>query len=221
MGSNDGDADERPIHAVTIANFELLRNEVTVGQYRACVNAGRCDAPETGNNFNWSANAGALENHPINGVSWDNAKQFTEWIGARLPTESEWEYAARSQGQNITYPWGDEAPNCDRLNFGDCGGNDGVETSRVCTHQAGHSTQGVCDLAGNVWEWLEDNWHNSYNGAPNDGSAWVDNAPGSVRVFRGGSWYLDARRVRAAYRAGRSAGYRVNGLGFRPARSNP
>jgi formylglycine-generating enzyme required for sulfatase activity len=221
MGSNDGDAHERPTHAVNIANFELLRNEVTVAQYRACVDAGACSPARTGLNFNWVANAPSLQNHPINGVSWNNAVQFCLWIGARLPSEAEWEYAARSQGQNQTYPWGDAAPDCERVNIDGCAGSDRRRTSRVCVHQAGHSAQGVCDLGGNVAEWVEDDYHNSYTGAPNDGFALIDNPRGSDRIYRGGAWSSDPWLVRAANRGGYIAGGREPFLGFRAARSTP
>jgi formylglycine-generating enzyme required for sulfatase activity len=219
MGGLADRDDTQPAHQVNVPDFELMRTEVTVGQYRACVNAGACDEPRTGNDYNWSANAAGLENHPINGVSWINAGQFASWVGARLPSESEWEFAARSQGQDITYPWGDAEPNCEQANFSGCAGDDGADTSRVCTHGAGNSAQGVCDLTGNVWEWVEDDYHAPYNGAPNDGSAWVDNPRGSYRVRRGGSWRLFADRVRAACRGLGDPSGASGSRGFRLARS--
>ena len=220
MGGLADRGDTRPAHNVNVPDFELMRTEVTVGQYRACVTAGACDETLTGNNFNWSANAAGLENHPINGVSWINAGQFASWVGARLPSESEWEFAARSQGQDITYPWGDAEPNCERANINGCDGDDGAGTSRVCSHGAGSSAQGVCDLAGNLFEWVEDDFHAPYNGAPDDGSAWVDNPRGSDRVYRGGSWDHVAFYVRAAFRRrGDPSGARAIGSGFRLARS--
>ena len=154
-------------------------------------------------------------------MSWINARQFSTWVGARLPSESEWEFAAKSRGQNITYPWGDAAPNCERANFSGCDGDDGAGTSRVCSHGAGSSAQGVCDLAGNVWEWVEDDYHASYNGAPNDGSAWVDNPRGSACVLRGGSWDYGAVGVHAAARNNVVPSLADVGHGFRLARSAP
>jgi formylglycine-generating enzyme required for sulfatase activity len=219
MGGLADRADSQPVHNVNVPDFELMRTEVTVGQYRACVNAGACDEPVTGDDFNWSANAAALENHPINGVSWINAGQFASWVGARLPSESEWEFAAKSRGQNITYPWGDAAPNCERANFSGCDGDDGAGTSRVCSHGAGSSAQGVCDLAGNLYEWLQDERHVDYNGAPGDGSAWgADANNGAIRVVRGGYWDFGATRMRAAYRAFSGPTNRGYGVGFRLAR---
>ena len=223
MGGLADRGDTRPAHNVNVPDFELMRTEVTVGQYRACVNAGACDEPPTGNSnkYNWSANAAGLENHPINGVSWINARQFASWVGARLPSESEWEFAARSQGQDITYPWGNEAPDCERVNFGGCDGDDGADTSRVCTHGAGSSAQGVCDLGGNVWEWVEDDNHGSYNGAPNNGAAWVDNPRGLFRVGRGGSWSHDQPDVGVTHRYRGDPSDALQSLGFRLARSAP
>ena len=222
MGGLADRDDTQPAHQVNVPDFELMRTEVTVGQYRACVNAGACDEPLTGNRYNWSANAAALENHPINGVSWINAGQFATWVGARLPSGSEWEFAARSQGQDITYPWGDAEPNCERANFRGCDGDDGAGTSRVCTHGAGSSAQGLCDLAGNVWEWVQDEHHADYNGAPVDGSAWgADANNGANRVIRGGYWVLSATSMRAAYRFFAGPTFRDYYIGFRLARSLP
>ena len=202
MGSDEGGVREQPIHAVNVPNFELMRAEVTVVQYRPCVIAGACDVPRIGlPGYTWSVDPAGYENHPINGVSWINAQQFASWVGARLPSESEWEFAARSRGQDIRYPWGDEPLDCERLNFFGCDGDDETFTSRICTHPAGHSDQGVCDLLGNVWEWVEDDEHASYNGAPNDGTAWVDTPRGARRINRGGSFFDTSSRTRSTDRS--------------------
>jgi cysteine-rich repeat protein len=196
-----------PAHQVNVPDFELMRTEVTVAQYRACVTAGACDAPDcTDANTldgvivcNYSQNR---NDHPVNYVSWINARQFSTWVGARLPSESEWEFAAKSRGQNITYPWGDAAPTCNHADFDDgqqfCGGRG---TSAVCTHALGNSDQGLCDLAGNLWEWLQDEWHADFNGAPADGSAWGADANNDAqRVLRGGIWNWSGLDLRAAWR---------------------
>jgi sulfatase modifying factor 1 len=202
-----------------------MRTEVTVVQYRACVTAGACDAPgctdaETSGGVivcNYSQNR---NDHPVNYVSWINARQFSTWVGARLPSESEWEFAAKSRGQNITYPWGDAAPTCNHADFDDgqqfCGGRG---TSAVCTHALGNSDQGLCDLAGNVYEWIQDEWHANYNGAPADGSAWgADANNGASRVLRGGRWNYDATNMRAAHRSNSGPTGRSIVVGFRLAR---
>ncbi len=221
----DGEYDGRPIHAVTLASFEMSKTEVTVGQYRACVSAGACTEPSdrwdnTLGIIRWDNTPGERENHPVVYVTWNQAKAFAEFAGARLPTEAEWEYAAKSGGQDIVFPWGNEEPNffCDRLNFNRCVG----DTTPVCTYATGNTAQALCDMAGNVWEWVEDDWHGSYEGAPVDGSAWVENPRGSGRVFRGGSWLDIAVGVRAAIR-GRDfdPSFALDGFGFRLARSLP
>jgi formylglycine-generating enzyme required for sulfatase activity len=212
MGSNDGDFDERPVHPVTVPAFEILKTEVTVAMYRACQTAGSCSTPDTGGSCTWSSSAGAQEDHPINCVDWDQARAFAAWVGggARLCTEAEWEYAARSGGQDRTYPWGDATPTCDRAVMTGCAG----DTQPVCSRMTGNSDQGVCDLAGNVWEWVQDWFHSIYEGAPTDGSAW-ENPAGSVRVLRGGSWGNAADSLRASYRGWLDPGLRYGLLGFR------
>ena len=117
MGSNLGYSDERPVHTVNISTFQMMKTEVTVGMYRSCVDAGECTQLETVNECNWSVNAGGLEDYPVNCISWYQLNEFAAWAGARLPTEAEWRYAARSEGQNITYPWGNVSPTCAYADF--------------------------------------------------------------------------------------------------------
>ena len=211
-------SDEQPVHSVTVPGFELMKTEVTVGQYRACVEAGACSAPDDTSDSeycNWGQSG--REDHPINCVDWNQATTFATWAGARLPTEAEWEYAARSGGQAQTYPWGNEAASCSRAVMDDGGDGCGEDhTWPVCSKPAGNSTQGVCDLAGNVWEWTQDTWHGTYRGAPGDGRAWEGGA--SYRVSRGGGWYRSASLLRASYRFRYGPSFRFNGLGFRLAR---
>jgi formylglycine-generating enzyme required for sulfatase activity len=225
MGSTKAD-DEQPVHAVRVSSFELMKTEVTVGQYRLCVEAGACTAPDAydpseaslAHFCSWGQSG--REDHPVNCVGWDQAQSFASWAGGRLPTEAEWEYAARSGGQSWTYPWGNEEPTCSRAVMAD--GDLGCGQSRtwpVCSKPAGNSTQGVCDLSGNVWEWVQDTWHDNYRGAPGDGTAWDTGA--SSRVFRGGSWSNAGSNLRASYRRRRAPSRRRGDLGFRLARSNP
>ena len=219
MGSNDGDSDERPVHSVTVPTFEMSKTAVTVGQYKACVDAGGCTAPNTGTYCNWDKSDRG--SHPINCVDWNQAQDFASWVGGRLPSEAEWEYAARSGGRDWKYPWGDEEATCERAVMYD-GRGDGCgrgSTWPVCSKPNGNTTQGLCDMAGNVWEWVQDWWHNSYDGAPTDGSAW-ETPTGSFRVDRGGSWFFLARDVRAANRNNGSPGSRNVYVGFRLARDS-
>jgi formylglycine-generating enzyme required for sulfatase activity len=200
MGSRDSPYDdERPVHLVTVPPFEILRTEVTVAQYGECVTAGACTEPGTGDSANWSDPG--YEDHPVNYVSWHQAVEFCIWAGGRLPSEAEWEYAARSGGQERTYPWGDAPPTCSDAVMNE--GGDGCGTGRtmsVCSKQTGNTAQGLCDMAGNTWEWVQDWYHESYTGAPNDGSAWEVPA-GTHRVLHGGSFGGYASGLRATVRS--------------------
>ncbi len=235
MGSEDEDSwdSEQPVHRVTVPTFEMAKTQVTVEQYKACVDAGACTAPDTGDYCNWGQSDRGK--HPINCVNWHQAQAYAKWAGGRLPTEAEWEYAARSGGRDWKYPWGDENATCERAVMYDGGFGCGRESTwPVCSKPRGNTTQGLCDMAGNVWEWVQDWFHYSYQGAPTDGSAW-EKPTGPVVLFRGGSWYLGARWVRAAERGGNwnrisryvgedsrappQPGYRSADVGFRLARS--
>jgi formylglycine-generating enzyme required for sulfatase activity len=134
-------------------------------------------------------------------VDWKQATTFARWAGGRLPTGEEWTHAATSGGQSWDYPWGDETATCDRAIMSDGGSGCGEgHTWPVCSKPAGNSTQGVCDLAGNVWEWTD------------------EREAASDRVSRGGGWILFALSLRASYRSGLDPSYRLNNLGFRVAR---
>jgi len=218
MGSADGQNDEKPVHRVNVRPFEMSQTEVTVWQYRQCVQAGACTAPDTGSGCNWDV--ADRQDHPVNCVDWEQAKKYASFVGGRLPTEAEWEYAARSGGKDRKYPWGDQDATCDRAVMSHGGNGCGKGgTWPVCSKPEGNTEQGLCDMAGNVWEWVSDKYHDSYNGASNDGSSWE--GAGSRRVLRGGSWYYDAGVVRAAYRDNGAPGARGESLGFRVARSLP
>ncbi len=239
MGSTNS-SDEQPLHTVTVASFQIMKTEVTVGMYRACVSAGACAAPGcTGASTsadpqcNYGANA---TNHPVNYVSWYQMMAFAAWVGARLPTEAEWEFTASSGGTRL-YPWGGELPSCALADW-DNTNNDigcaGAGTSPVCSTMSGNSAQGLCDLGGNVWEWTQDEYQSTYTGAPSDGRGWCTgacpiNASDSnynasdltYRVLRGGSWSVSGNRLRAAGRFGVNPNNQYSGRGGRLARSLP
>ena len=149
-------------------------------------------------------------------MTWAQAKSFSEWVGGRLPSEAEYEYAARSAGEPIKYPWGDDAPRWDTAVYYDPGT---IGPNHVCSKPAGNTKQGLCDMAGNVWQWTQDVWHDNYEGAPGDAKAWEEGA-GSRRVVRGGSWNDHASYLRAARRLGGAEGGCTGVLGFRPVRSS-
>ena len=206
MGSGDSGTDnEKPAHAVTIKPFQMAKTLVTNKQYKACVEAGACAAPSSG-----FPSEG--DDRPVVGVDWNQARAFSTWAGGRLPSEAEWEYAARGAGKDRKYPWGDEEATCERAVIAGCAS----ASAPVCSKPAGNTPQGLCDMAGNAWEWVEDWYHGSYEGAPADGGAWED--AGSDRVNRGGSWFHGAGFARSALRRYIVPSYRDDRLGFRPVR---
>ncbi len=190
MGSTDDDRDadddEKPQHKVTLDAFWIDRTEVTKDQYQKCVAAGKCAAP--------SCSGTGQGNHPVVCVRWQDAADYCAWAGGRLPTEAEWEKAARGT-DGRKYPWGNETPDCGLVNFSGCVGN----TSAVGSYPSGASLYGTLDMAGNVWEWVAD-WYNEsyYSGSP--GRNPTGPTSGQYRVLRGGSWNNVQGDVRAAYR---------------------
>ena len=221
MGSNNGESDEQPIHTVTLRAFAMSKTEVTVGQYRACVEAGVCSEPEDYEDCTWSSSADDKENHPINCVDWGQARTFAKWVGADLPTEAEWEYAARG-GQGFTYAGSENADDVAWYDSNSGGGTKPVGTKRA-------NGYGLHDMSGNVWEWVLDEYKGDYNGAPSDGHQAVGSIPtcgircdyAAGRVVRGGSWNYGADRLRVADRYGCTPGYRSCYLGLRLRRTDP
>ncbi|HRS75348.1 MAG TPA: formylglycine-generating enzyme family protein, partial [Anaerolineaceae bacterium] len=230
MGSNDLPYSQ-PVYRVTVPEFEISKTAVTFKQYRACVSAGGCTPAhvDDGTCYVWTGSGfeqGTLpssfqgDDQPVVCVDWHQAQAYAKWAGGRLPSEAEWEYAARSGGRDWKYPWGDEKATCDRAVMYDGGlGCGRKSTWPVCSKPRGNTTQGLCDMAGNVFEWVQDWWHDSYQGAPTNGSAWESPA-GSIRVYRGGSWSFYARNVRSANRGSASPSYRSDVVGFRLAKDS-
>lgn len=182
-------SEEQPVHAVMVPGFRMGRTEVTVCQYAACVEAGACtDGKEQSA---CPRRVAEMMNLPMSCVGWTQSKAYCEWAGGRLCTESEWEYAARNGSAENLYPWGDTEPECDNAVFV---GSDCTWTgpSTPCSAPSGNDKWGICDLAGNMNEWVEDDSHDSYQGAPSDGSAWVETPRASTRVLRGHCFLLDA-----------------------------
>ncbi|OGR04301.1 MAG: hypothetical protein A2284_01935 [Deltaproteobacteria bacterium RIFOXYA12_FULL_61_11] len=205
MGSTDGDGDEEPVHQVTLSAYRIQKYEVTAGDYSDCVTAGECTVANTGGSCTYQA--AGKEDHPINCVDWHQARAYCQWRGGDLPTEAQWEYAARGNNGH-TYPWGNEAPDSTRLNYNGTIG----ETTAVGTYLTGVSSYGLFDMSGNVWEWVAD-WYSTYPSA-----AQVDPTgpgSGSSRVLRGGGWSGNSFYVRSAVRGSGSPGDRNNNLGFR------
>jgi formylglycine-generating enzyme required for sulfatase activity len=211
MGSNSGSSDEKPVHRVNIAAFELSKYEITFAQWDACIALGGCT--HMPDDEGWGRG-----NRPVINVSFnDITKEFIPWLNKttgkhyRLPTEAEWEYAARA-GSSTKYSWGDNKGN-NKANCGGCGSQwDNKETAPVGSFSANRF--GLHDMHGNVWEVTQDCWNGSYKGAPTNGSAWKSGKC-EDRVWRGGSWYDKLGDMRSAYRDNRSLTYRYYGYGFR------
>ncbi len=214
MGSDLSES-EQPVHQVSVPPFEMTMTEVTVRQFQACVDAVICSKPDKGEYCNWGV--AGREDHPVNCVDWQQAVDFCAWAGGRLLSEAEWEYAARSGGQDITYPWGNDPASCTYAVINEWEWGCGLDSTwAVCSKMAGNTAQGLCDMAGNVMEWVQDWYHDTYDGAPTDGSAWEDG--GTHRVNRGGCLFDVADLLRASYRGVFDPSDRPFFLGLRCAR---
>jgi formylglycine-generating enzyme len=243
-------ANEYPMHLVSIAHaFAIGKFEITRGQFAEFVHAtgqilnDGCWAMENGKYTdspvrNWrDPSYPQADNHPAACISWHEAQAYTAWLSQktgnhyRLPSEAEWEYAARGNRHTARY-WGESADQaCDYANVMDTTGRAEVPNVQwghhctdgfVFTAPVGSKKPnpfGLYDMLGNVWEWVEDSYHDTYHGAPNDGSAWVGN--GKDPVIRGGSWLNREQRVRSAERNSDEATDHDNFTGFRVVRDLP
>jgi len=208
MGSSDADGqaqdNEKPQHTVYLDGYWIDRTEVTNSQYRKCVEAQACPEPRC-----WVYGDYNGPGQPVVCVTWDDAQAYAAWVGGRLPTEAEWEKAARGTDGRI-YPWGNSAPDCDKANYANCMN----PPAAVGSFPLGVSPYGALDMAGNVWEWVED-WYEDwyYDRSPARNPRGPD--AGEGRVYRGGALGLDDRYVRCAFRLGTNPDHRDPGRGFR------
>ena len=235
MGSNSGDPDEKPVHSVYVDAFYMDKYEVTNAQYAAFLNA-KGKHTEGGNTWldigdgheriEYVAGVyrakGGYENHPVVEVSWYGAVAYAAWAGKRLPTEAEWEKAARGNLVGLTYPWGNSIDSS-KANYN----NRIKDTTAVGKYTA--NGYGLYDMAGNVWEWCLDEYNSGFYAIspsqnPLSGAnsiRWIlDNYTGinSSRVLRGGLWSGSARSVRVASRTTASPSGTDSAFGFRCAR---
>ena len=206
MGSNE-DISERPVHQVTIKPFAIGKFPVSVQEWNACATAKACGFVSTGK-----------DEAPVTNVSWSDARQYVAWLAEttgkpyRLPTEAEWEYAARA-GTQTKYWWGDQFQ-ADAANCKNCAANE----QPVKVGSLKPNPFGLYDMGGSVDQWVEDCWHKTYQGAPADGSAWVEGQCPS-HVLRSGSWKNDGRYVRPSNRDSYDTNVRYPTHGFRVALS--
>ena len=237
MGSNDSEAwiDEQPIHSVTVRDFYISKYEVTVAEFEKFINETgyQTDAEKSGWSWIWTGSEWNKENgvtwrcdvsgnirprsdynHPVIHVSWNDAVAYCEWLSQktgktyRLPTEAEWEYAARGGSKSRGYKYSG-SNNIDAVAW--YRDNSGDHTHPVGTKSP--NELGIYDMSGNVWEWCSD-WYKGY-----PGSSGVSDLTGSDRVLRGGSWISDASNCRVAYRNRNAPDYRHNSFGFRLVRA--
>ena len=244
MGPASGDSEaneiEKPQHQVTLAGYWIDRTEVTNGQYRKFVEAGGYGKREYWTDAGWQwkeqnriaepgcwgdGNFNQAE-QPVVCVSWYEAMAYAQWVGGRLPSEAEWEHAARGT-DGRKYPWGNQAPDCSRLNYwGNEGGCVG-RTSPAGTYPRGASPyDGVLDMSGNAWEWTSSLWGTDENKPQFDYPYKADDGredprpTDALRILRGGSWKVDAGGVRAALRGRFAPGERNKFIGFRVLSTN-
>jgi len=208
MGSDDGI--ERPPHQVLLDAFEIDKFQVTNGQFEAFVEATgyQADGEKAGESQTWRTYAEGNPRHPVVKVTWNDAVAYCEWAGKRLPTEAEWEKAARGT-EGYIYPWGNEWDST-KANTKDAGYRD---TTIVGSFPEGASPYGVMDMVGNVREWVSD-WFKAYPGYPggdNEAQYFGEN----FRVIRGGGWFEETELATTTKRFASSEEARNDDLGFR------
>ncbi len=229
---DEGFSDEHPEHTVYLSDYYIDITEVTNSQYRSCVLAGVCSEPAITNSRTHEDYyiSPEFDNYPVVNVTWFQAETYCRWAGKRLPTEAEWEKAARGDADERNYPWGNEPPTCDLANYGEVIELDDGSTQTGCVGDAdatgarpsGASPYGVMDMAGNVAEWVAD-WYdeNYYNPDlfPDNSSNPKGPPTGSVKVVRGGSFADHAYFIRVPSRGHQNPYLGLPQIGFRCAKS--
>lgn len=228
-----GNSDEQPVHTVTLSAYYIDIYEVTAAQYKACVDAGGCTAAGAGKSATY--NVSGKENHPINYINWTQASAYCTWVGKRLPTEAEWERAAKGPTHR-RFPWSTSNADCPSSWGHGCAGSAWTSstakancdasdckdtysaTSPVGSFPSGVSPEGLHDMAGNVWEWTAD-WYGLYSTSPSTNP--TGPTSGSTRVYRGGRFVSFAVYLRASYRLDDTPSISSDYGGVRCAKSAP
>ncbi|HLO30493.1 MAG TPA: SUMF1/EgtB/PvdO family nonheme iron enzyme [Anaerolineales bacterium] len=219
MGSDSNTfPDQRPMHRVDLDVYYIDKYEVTNAQYKACVNAGACQPPTQLDSNTHSSYFGnpQFNDYPVIYVDWNMSKAYCEWRGARLPTEAEWEKAARGT-DGRTAPWG-EGGDCQKANYMGCVG----DTTKVGSYDSGKSPYGVYDMVGNVWEWVADFYDaNYYASLPPNVLNPLGPPSGTTHPLHGSSWHPYDHDTNVAFRGNRFPTESSSIFGFRCVRSAP
>lgn len=214
MGNNNGESDEEPVHKVYLDVFYMDKYEVTNVLYKACVDIGVCDPPHE---LRSTAHSSYFDNpefddYPVIYVDWFQSQAYCEWRNASLPTEAQWEKAARGPEPRL-YPWGDGI-DCGKTNYGSCNS----DIVAVGSYPRGISPYGIYDLAGNVWEWVEDWYSESYYKVSPENNPFGPAGNGTHKILRGGTWDSDADNLYTSSRLKYRPAFYTEGIGFRCAK---
>ena len=192
MGSDRDQAAARPAHTVYLDDFYIDVYEVSQTRYKECLAAGGCElTPGTGELLNRPV----WDEHPMMDITWYDAQEYCEWRGGSLPTEAQWEKAARGTDER-KFPWGNEPVTCERARYGECG----WMTAPIGTHPAGASPYGVQDMAGNAWELIYDWYQQDYYSVSPAENPTGPEEPTGYKSERGGAWFYEADLMTAIWR---------------------